>query len=449
MHLRRRRRNPKRRELGRRERQSPRRPTSTNTARAREGTRVGTRRDETRLRRLLRRRRRRRIRGRIQTRRIRRRIRRLIRRRIRRRPTPIGNSVRSSLDPVGFAVGSGLTLDSLRVVAPSDDDVAESVPVVAVLEELVHRNQLARVGRLLGGVAEIAPTPLAVPLAPSSRLARGIRRGVVGGSQRTRAMRSTGFTVSTTPYGGSGCKVSGVASGTGTPPNAAARSFGEPAAFPFSSVRVLGSGPGPRTSPASGSASSRLATNCSGQKSCSPRCRMGTRSRERTRRVFVPSCQCTSTRVCVPTITAVGRIGGTRASSSGASFPERGRRLRRRGDAPVPSPPSPSFSAPLGFAPFLFASPFSRGTSSARRVPSPLAVPRFTAPAAPAVSDTLAASATESLAAACALVVSAGSTPSSNCASASSFANADSSCVALGCSASTMARSPNCQHVCA
>ena len=271
-------------------------------------------------------------------------------------------------------------------------------------------------------------------------------------------MRSTGFTVSTTPYGGSRRTVSGVGSGTGTPPSAAARSFGEPAAFSFSSVRVLGSGPGPRTSPASGSASSRLATNCSGQKSCSPRCRMGTRSRERTRRVFVPSCQCTSTRVCVPTITAVGRIGGTRATSSGASFPERGASSPSgdapvTGDAPVPSPPSPSFSAPLsaplGFAPlplrlaFLAWDVFGPPRSIA------LAVPRFTAPAAPAVSDTLAASVTESLAAACALVVSAGSTPSSNCASASSFANADSSCVALGCSASTMARSPNCQHVCA
>ena len=59
----------------------------------------------------------------------------------------------------------------------------------------------------------------------------------------------------------------------------------------------------------SASSSALRDTNCSGWKSCSPRCVIGTRFALGTRRVTLPSCHRTSTKVRVAVMTAHGRIG--------------------------------------------------------------------------------------------------------------------------------------------
>ena len=59
--------------------------------------------------------------------------------------------------------------------------------------------------------------------------------------------------------------------------------------------------------------SARRVTNCPGQKSCSPRCSCGTKSRAAIRRVVLPSCHSTSTYVRVPTTVAAGRSVGIAA----------------------------------------------------------------------------------------------------------------------------------------
>ena len=160
-----------------------------------------------------------------------------------------------------------------------------------------------------------------------------------GGSHRTVATRSNWSTVSTTPNGESvaepgdsefiptttdptasspenvlcPCRGSGAAFTVCGPPSAAAMSA-TPAA-PLAATPPLASG-GFRSS-------ARRATNCPGQKSCSPRCSCGTRSFAATRRVTLPSCQRTSTYVCVPTTVAAGRsrgIGLFATGSNGAPF---------------------------------------------------------------------------------------------------------------------------------
>ena len=159
-----------------------------------------------------------------------------------------------------------------------------------------------------------------------------------GGSQRTVATRSAWSTVSTTPNGESvvaagdsefiptaeassegkvcPCRGSGAAfAPVGRtfavcgPPSAAAMSA-TPAA-PLAATPPLASG-GFRSS-------ARRATNCPGQKSCSPRCSCGTRSFAATRRVTLPSCQRTSTYVCVPTTVAAGRSRGIGAFATGSN----------------------------------------------------------------------------------------------------------------------------------
>lgn len=61
--------------------------------------------------------------------------------------------------------------------------------------------------------------------------------------------------------------------------------------------------------------SETFVTNWSGQKSCSPRCSSGTRFFAGTLRVVDPSCHRTSTNVCVPTIVAHGRMKASRVVS--------------------------------------------------------------------------------------------------------------------------------------
>ena len=151
--------------------------------------------------------------------------------------------------------------------------------------------------------------------------AHGSGNAASGGSHRTVATRSSWSTVSTTPKGESVatsdeespappgapagatpvCPCRGTAAASAPAPRAAAMSA-TPAA-PAAAV--------PPSARGGFRSSARRVTNCPGQKSCSPRCSCGTKSRAAIRRVVLPSCHSTSTYVRVPTTVAAGLSAGT------------------------------------------------------------------------------------------------------------------------------------------
>mmetsp|Transcript_29549 Transcript_29549/g.73751 ORF Transcript_29549/g.73751 Transcript_29549/m.73751 type:complete len:261 (+) Transcript_29549:851-1633(+) len=196
-----------------------------------------------------------------------------------------------------------------------------------------------------------------------------------------------------------------------------------------------------------GSSSTALMTNCSGQKSCSPRWVIGTNSRACTRRVIRPSCQWTSTRVCVPMITAAGRTGiGLRSATRGAigggvsslvlpaSMPVDTFLLKSAAAPRLTKPPTP---------------PPPPCVRSASANANAAAVPVFTDATAPApvISATWAAIPADTAASANSRSTHAGSSPLSYIPS-NGYIGSVLAYPSTGAVSSTMAWSPSCQHVC-
>ena len=178
--------------------------------------------------------------------------------------------------------------------------------------------------------------------------AHGSGNAASGGSHRTVATRSSWSTVSTTPKGES---VATSDEESPAPPGApagatpvcpcrgtAAASAPAPSAAAMSATPAAPAAAVPPSARGGFRSSARRVTNCPGQKSCSPRCSCGTKSRAAIRRVVLPSCHSTSTYVRVPTTVAAGRSAGI------AAFSETRLSLNRRASARFISSAAPTDS---------------------------------------------------------------------------------------------------------